>query len=86
MQTIQEYAIALVTDGAQSAIEDDLNKDGMVAEDDHAEATSLALALVRGIKANPIAMLTLVERTLDGWQMRPTAGSGAAPEPEGTGR
>lgn len=61
MKSIQEYAIDLVADGAESTIEDDLNELGDIAEDDHQAACDLAMDVVRAIRDNPSVVLALVE-------------------------
>ena len=55
--TIEQYAIEMVTSGAESTIEDDLNEDGKVSDEDHEAACNLAQRVVRVIRANP-EMLT----------------------------
>lgn len=62
MKTIEEYAIDLVTDGAESVAEDDLNEDGEIADEDHEAAMDLAIEIAHAIKANPRAVLALVGR------------------------
>lgn len=63
MKTIEEYAIQLVADGAESFAEDDLNENEDIANGDHQAACDLALKIVRAIKANPQAVLALVDTT-----------------------
>jgi hypothetical protein len=65
MNTIEEYALDLVADGAESTVEDDMNEDGDIADADHQAALKLALAVVRGIRANPDAILALARLTAD---------------------
>jgi hypothetical protein len=48
-QTVEEYAVGLVADGARSFAEDDLNEDGEIAEVLHDDAVELALDLARAI-------------------------------------
>lgn len=66
MKTIEEYAIELVADGAESLAEDDMNEDGDIAEEDHDAAMDLALRIARGIRANPAAALALAVPEVDG--------------------
>jgi hypothetical protein len=63
MKTIEEYAIELVADGAESCAEDDLNESGDVTDEDHGAAMDLAIKIARAIKANPDAVLALVGRS-----------------------
>lgn len=59
LTSIQEYALALVADGAEGTAEDDLNEDGDIAEDEHEAAVELAMAIIRGIRAYPRSVLAL---------------------------
>lgn len=59
MKTIEEYAIELVVDGAESCAEDDTNEGEEIADEDHKAATDLALDIARAIKNNPQAALAL---------------------------
>lgn len=63
MKTIEEYAVELVADGAESFAEDDMNENEDIADDDHQAACGLALKIARAIKANPQAVLALVDTT-----------------------
>lgn len=58
---VQRYAIDLIADGAESCAEDDIDEEGAfpLHSLDHTVACDLALAMVRGIKANPRAVLAL---------------------------
>lgn len=62
MKTIEEYAIELVADGAESCAEDDLNEEGDIADADHDAAMDLALEMARAIRAHPEVLLELVAR------------------------
>jgi hypothetical protein len=57
VKTIDEYAIELVTDGAESVAEDDLNEDEDIAEDEHEEACVLAIEMAHAIENNQAAFL-----------------------------
>ncbi len=59
MKTIDEYAIDLIAQGAESLAEDDLNENGDIAEEDHDAACDLAIRLAHAIKANPAVVLAL---------------------------
>jgi hypothetical protein len=59
VKTIEEYAIDLVANGAESTIEDDLNEDGEVSDEDHEKARDLAMAIVRAIRTTPGPVLAL---------------------------
>lgn len=61
--TVPDYAIKLVVDGIQSHAEDDMNEDGLIAEDWHENAVDLATWIARTIQVNPQAMLDLVAKT-----------------------
>ncbi len=61
--TIEEYAIQLVTDGAESYAEDDMNEEGEVADEDLRPAIKLAVKIAHAIRANPQAVLALVDAT-----------------------
>lgn len=58
-QTVEEYAIDLVTYGAESVAEDDLNEDDKIANKDHEAAVRLALDMVDAIRANPQVLIEL---------------------------
>jgi len=60
--TVEQYAIKLVCDGAESTAEDDLNEDGAIADADHGAACDLALEIARAIRDDPRAVLNLVGR------------------------
>jgi hypothetical protein len=62
VKTVEEYAIELVCEGAESCAEDDLNEDGDIAEEDHDAAMDLALEIARAVRANPQAVLALVRK------------------------
>jgi hypothetical protein len=62
--TVEEYAIELVADGAESTVEDDLNEDGDLSEEDHKEACYLAMAIVQAIRVNPQVIIALAHRGL----------------------
>lgn len=59
MKTVEEYAIDLVADGAESHAEDDLNEDGEIADDQHQDACDLAFRIAQAIRANPDVVLEL---------------------------
>jgi hypothetical protein len=61
VKTIEEYAIALVVDGAESHAEDDLNEDGEIEPDHHLEACDLAIRIAHAIRDNPAVVLALVK-------------------------
>lgn len=54
---IEQYAIGLVADGAESHAEDDLDEDGKLSEGDHTAATDLALNLAKIIRDHPEIVL-----------------------------
>lgn len=63
---IEEYAVNIVADYAESGVEDDIDEDGVFAVDedtdesvDHEAACDLAMAIIRGMRANPRALLAL---------------------------
>lgn len=64
LKTIEEYAVELVADGAESFAEDDLNEDGEIANDQHEQACDLAIEIAHAIKAQPEKVLELVNRRL----------------------
>ena len=61
MKTVEEYAIELVADGAESTAEDDLNEDGEIADEDHEAACDLALRICAAIRKHPAEVLALVD-------------------------
>lgn len=54
---IEEYAVKLVADGAESFAEDDLNEDGDIADADHPAAVDLALRISRAIRNDPAGIM-----------------------------
>jgi hypothetical protein len=62
MKTIEEYAIELVANGAESYAEDDMNEDDEIAQEDLRPAIKLAVKIAWAIRANPDAVLALVDR------------------------
>jgi hypothetical protein len=60
VKTIEEYAINLVAEGAESVAEDDLNENEDIADEDHGAAIHLAIRIAHAIKANPGAVLALL--------------------------
>lgn len=62
LKTVEEYAIALVVEGAESRSEDDMNEDGQIADEGHEKACALAWKIAQAIRANPAVVLGLVER------------------------
>lgn len=62
MKTIEEYALGILTSGAESHIEDDIDEDGELAtEEDHQKAVDLAYELIRIIREKPGILLELVQ-------------------------
>lgn len=62
MKTIEEYALGIVTDGAESMVEDDMDEDGdLPGEEEHEKAVDLAYALIRVIREQPGVLLELVK-------------------------
>lgn len=59
--TIEEYAVQLVADGAESYAEDDTNENDDIADGDHRAAVKLAIRIAHAIRANPQAVLALVD-------------------------
>jgi hypothetical protein len=58
MNDIEEYAVTLVGEGAESVATDDLDEEGEFAnEDDWRTARSLGVKMGRAIKDNPGAFL-----------------------------
>ena len=57
MKTIEQYAIGLVADGAESTAEDDLNEDGEINDSDHQAACRLATQIAYGIRKHPAVAL-----------------------------
>jgi hypothetical protein len=62
--SVEDYAIELLADGAESTIEDDLNEDGNLSEEEHDEACHLAMAIVQAIRANPQVIIALARGEL----------------------
>jgi hypothetical protein len=58
--TVEQYAIGLVCDGAESTAEDDLNEDGAIADGDHGAACDLAIRIAKAIRKHPEVVLELV--------------------------
>jgi hypothetical protein len=59
---VEAYALKIVADYAESGVEDDIDEDGELRSDDkHDEAYELALAVIRGMRANPQTMLDLAK-------------------------
>ncbi|MEV0214398.1 hypothetical protein [Micromonospora sp. NPDC050695] len=61
--TIEEYAVQLVADGAESYAEDDTNENEDIADEDLRPAIKLAVKIAHAIRANPQAVLALVDTT-----------------------
>ncbi len=60
MKTIEEYALDLVINHAQSGVDDDIDEDGDLANDeDHDAARALAQRIVNGMEANPAALIAM---------------------------
>lgn len=59
LSPVEQYAVELVADGAESHREDDLNEDGKLSDDKHDEALKLAHTIVQAIRANGRAILDL---------------------------
>lgn len=59
--TIEEYAIQLVAVGAESYAEDDMNEGEDIADADLRPAIKLAVKIAHAIRANPQAVLALVD-------------------------
>jgi hypothetical protein len=54
MTEIEQYAVTLVADGAESLAEDDIDEDGDFADRrDWVEAAELGVSMARAIKDNP---------------------------------
>jgi hypothetical protein len=63
-KTIEEYAVALVAEGAESYAEDDTDENGELAStDDLRAAIRLACDIAHAIRDNPAAALALVDRS-----------------------
>ncbi|WP_033338878.1 hypothetical protein [Catenuloplanes japonicus] len=62
MLSIDEYAISVVTDGAESTAEDDLNENDDIAEEDHRAAIARAYRIIWAIRAYPNEILALADR------------------------
>jgi hypothetical protein len=61
LSPVEQYAIEVVADGAESHREDDLNEDGKLDDAKHAEAIKLAGTIVKAIRANGRAILDLAQ-------------------------
>jgi hypothetical protein len=68
VKTIEEYAIDLVCDGAESTAEDDLNEDEDIADADHRAACDLAVDIAHAIREHPDVVLELALKTPEEWQ------------------
>jgi hypothetical protein len=56
------YALEMVADYTESGVEDDMDEDGKLATDDeHERACNLAYSIIRGMRANPAAVLALAK-------------------------
>ena len=67
LNIIQQYAIKLVVDGAESLAEDDLDEDGEFKnEEDHEAACEMAIKIAHAIKNNPELVLALVGEVAEG--------------------
>lgn len=60
---VEEYAMKLVTEGAESTAEDDMNEDGDIAEESHEEAVNLAIDMAHAIYGNPKGFLAWFKAT-----------------------
>lgn len=59
MNKIEKYAVDLVASGAESLAEDDLDEDGVFADEaDWRKAADLGVAMARVIKNSPRSFLT----------------------------
>lgn len=62
-KTVEEYAIDLVVEGAESYAEDDMDENGELDNtDDLRAAITLAIDIAHAIRANPHTVLALVGR------------------------
>jgi hypothetical protein len=50
--TIEQYALDMVLNGAESTVEDDMNEDGEIGEEDHEAACDLGYRIIKVIRAN----------------------------------
>ncbi len=67
MNKIEEYALKIVADYAESGVEDDMDEDGeFESEEVHEAACDLALAIIAGMRANPEKVLALAEEPSNG--------------------
>lgn len=59
---IEDYALKIVCDYAESGVEDDIDEDGELGtEEEHDEATDLALKIIRGMRAHPEKLLEFAQ-------------------------
>jgi hypothetical protein len=77
MTKIEDYALNLVANGAESHTEDDIDEDGEFGVDDingeptaeseadHKAAVDLAMAIIRAIRDNPQTLLGMVRDAAD---------------------
>lgn len=65
MKTIDEYALDLVADGAQSIVEDDMNENEEIADADHEAARQRAYQIIDAIRAFPLIVLGLADQNAD---------------------
>lgn len=63
MQTVEQYAINLVADGAQSHAEDDMNEDGNIDDTLHSTAVGLAQNIARALRMAPTEAVIAFTRT-----------------------
>jgi len=57
MKTVEEYAVDLVCDGAESHAEDDIDEDGELTALEHEVAVDLAMRIIRALRAHPEALV-----------------------------
>lgn len=59
----ERYAVDLILDGAESAVEDDMNEDAEVTDEEQEDANDLVYQIIHAIRTNPRALLALTQPT-----------------------